>query len=289
MPVTRTIYTQGEVRLTTGHFGETQVPFAVVSGVQNASVSFNSPRQNVNSFGVRGIIDKVQVEAETATTTFSYILPSGTGYGNHLSPSKVNSLMQNSLLDTPTGINISVAGIGCVYSGILSSLTINAAVGDLATCEMTFEGIPSGGYAAQDKDNELPAKISPVSEQTYGVLTPANISGVLAGVDGAGNFGGCAQSASFSWEIPVERVVCLGEPVSSASTFTTPPGTASVTAEGLDMPSGITGVIVGGFKFAIGTSSREVSREHSLAVGDVGATFNVTVEGTADSAICSVS
>jgi hypothetical protein len=294
MAISRTIYSQSQVKLTTGDFGVAQTDFAVISGVQNASVTFNTPRQNVNSFGVRGIIDKVQVEAETATATLSFILPQVTGAGNHLSPVKLNQLMQNSLLDTPTGINVSVAGLGCVYSGVLASVTINAAVGDLPTCELTFEGIPSGGSATQDYDGELPDKITAVSASTYYVLTPDKVSGVVNTqniVEGGngnpasnniGNFGASAQSASFSWEIPVERVLSLGASVNDAAVFTTLPGTSSLTAEGLDMPSGIDGLIVGGYTISV-TNAKQVSREHSLAVGEVGATYNVTMESTADS------
>lgn len=296
MAINRTIYTQSEVKITTGDFGSAQTDFAVISGVQNASVTFNSPKQNVNSFGVRGIIDKVQVEAETASATVSFILPKISGEGNHLSPTRFNELMQNSLLDSPTGFNISVAGIGCVYSGLLSSFTINAAVGDLPTCELTFEGIPSGGYTGQDKDAELPDKIASVAATTYEVLTPNRVSGLLAGVgnepaggsplgNNIGSFGASVQSASLSWEIPVERVLSLGGSISDASVFTTLPGTSSITAEGLDMPSGITGLIVGGYKFSIGTSAKETSRAHNLAVGDVGGTYNVTMESTADSCV----
>lgn len=292
MAINRTIYTQSQVKITTGDFGTTQTDFVVISGVQNASVTFNTPRKNVNSFGVRGIIDKVQVEAETATATVSFILPSGSGEGNHLSPTKFNDLMQNSLLDNPTGFNVSVAGIGCVYSGLLSSFKINAAVGDLPTCELTFEGIPSGGYVSQNTDAELPDKIASVSAQTYYVLTPDRVSGLLAGVgsengnpagNNVGNFGASVQNASLSWDIPIERVLSLGGSISDASIFTTLPGTSSITAEGLDMPSGITGLIVGGYKFGIGKVARETSRTHNLAVGEVGATYNITMESTADS------
>jgi hypothetical protein len=176
----------------------------------------------------------------------------------------------------------------------LSSITVNASVGDLATCEMTFEGVPSGGIAGNDSDGELPDKIASVAAVSYGVLTPANISGIGPSVteDGSpatndiGGFGSSAQTASFSWEVPVERVMSLGTSPSESTSFTNPPGTSSMTAEGMDMPLGITGLIVGGFKFGIGVKGKVSSREHNLAVGDVGATFNVTVDSTADSCTC---
>lgn len=289
--INRTIYTQSEVRIFSGSDAG---PWAVISGVQNASVSYNSPNQTVNAFGTKGIIDNVQLEPETATATFSYILPSGTGNGSHISPVMLNSLMQNSLLDVPVPMHVSVAGVGRVISGYLSSMTVNAAVGDLATCEMTFEGVPSGGIVGNDSDGERPNTISSVAAVSYPVLTPDRISGIGPAIAEDGNpasnaiggFGASAQNASFSWEVPVERVMSLGTSVSDSTTFTNPPGTSSMTVQGMDLPLGITGLVVGGFTFGLGAQGRVSSREHNLAVGDVGATFNVTVDSTADSCSC---
>lgn len=290
--INRTIYTQSEVRILSGSDAG---PWAVVSGVQNASVSYSSPNQTVNAFGTKGIIDNVQLEPETATATFSYILPSGTGIGLHISPSKMNQLMQNSLLDVPIPMHVTVAGIGRAISGYLSSVSVNASVGDLATCEMTFEGVPSGGIIGNDADGERPETISSVAAVSYPVLTPDRVSGIGPAAvieDGSpatnniGGFGASAQTASFSWEVPVERVMSLGSSVSDSTTFTNPPGTASMTAQGMDLPLGITGLVVGGFTFGLGAQGRVSSREHNLAVGDVGATFSVTVDSTADSCTC---
>lgn len=291
--INRTIYTKSQVKILSGSDAG---PWAVISGVQNASVTFNSPNQTVNAFGSRGIVDNVKLEPETATTTFSFILPTATGVGLHVSPVMLNQLMQNSLLDSPAPMHVEVAGIGKVISGYLSSINVSAAVGDLATCEMTFEGVPSGGIAGNDADGELPDQIASVTATTYQVVTPDRVSGLGPAVTNDGNsnpatndvagFGACVQNAAFSWDVPVERVMCLGESVSSATTFTNPPGTSSLTAEGMDMPLGITGLIIGGYTFRIGENGKVSSREHNLAVGDVGATYNVTVESTADS--CSV-
>lgn len=279
----RTIYTQSAVILTTGDFGSAQTAFATISGVQSASVSLSSPKQNVNAFGSKGIIDRVQLEPDAATATFSFILPTSTGAGAHLSPTLMNDLMQNSLLDQPTGINVEIPGIGYVYSGILSSVSINAAVGDLATCEMTIEGIPSGGNGLS---TDVPAVDTPVVASTYSVVTPDRISGLNGG--GTAGFGGCVQTASFSWEVPVERIQCLGHAVSNSTTFTNPPGTSSMSVEGVESPSlNITGLIVGGYKFSLGVNADPVSKEANLAVGDVAATFNISIESTADSCVVS--
>lgn len=530
MAITRTIYTQGKVTLKTGLIGGALSNFAVVSGVQNASFSMETPRENVNSFGFKGLIDKVQVAPETATVNFSYILPKNDievdVYGasaNHLSPSKISGLMGDALSDTHSGIHVEVAGIGCIVSGIMSSFSVNASAGDLATVDMTFEGVPSGGSLSQDTDSELPAKNSNISTATYDVLTPDRISGYLpdnslgndadsagdltkvlyvsdfsadvnsftigagtltaavtpknnftatnditagsavvnvgstvglsvgqvltrisgtgafgasatiativsateftvtpvhattgsmvfsvpfnktgswlevknatagvvqlsktslpvagtnldnytisfrvfnnsggliyanaalddasalgefsnppisiaigedklisfsskifntsdlllirfgttagtvdgptgnltlssnyiyikdivvstdGGANNAGNFAGCVQSATFSWEVPIERIQCLGETVSSSTNFSNPPGTSSLTLEGIDIPYPVSGITLGDMRIML-RNAKVVSREHNLAVGDVAATFNLSLEATA--------
>ena len=534
MAITRTIYTQGKVTLKTGIVGGTLSNFAVVSGVQNASFSMETPRENVNSFGFKGLVDKVQVAPETATINFSYILPKhdieADVYGasaNHLSPSKISGLMGDALSDTHSGIHVEVAGIGCIVSGIMSSFSVNASAGDLATVDMTFEGVPSGGSLSQDADTELPTKNSNISTATYDVLTPDRISGYLpdnslgndagtqgdltkvlyvsdfsadansftigagtltpvvtpknnfatttnitagsavvivtstvglsvgqvltkisgvgvfgtsptivsidsatqftvtpvhatsgdvvfsvpfnkpgswlevknatagvvqlskntlpvagtnldnyvisfrvfnnsgvliyanaalddasaegefsnppisiaigedklisfsskifdtddrllirfgptagtvngptgdltlvdtassnyiyikdivvstdGGANNAGNFAGCVQSATFSWEVPIERIQCLGETVSSSTNFSNPPGTSSLTLEGIDIPYPVSGITLGDMRIML-RNAKVVSREHNLAVGDVAATFNLSLEATA--------
>jgi len=461
MPITRTIYTQGKVTLKTGALGAL-ANFAVVSGVQNASFSMETPRENVNSFGFKGLVDKVQVAPETASISFSYILPKNDiqtdAYGataNHLSPSKISGLMGDALADTHSGIHVEIAGIGCLISGIMSSFSINASAGDLATVDMTFEGIPSGGSTSQDTDAELPAKNSSISTATYEVLTPDRISGYLpdnslgndgdsngdltktlyasdfsvnnnsftigvgtltpaitpankdgswleiknaganlvqlskaslpvagtnldnytisfriynnstttiyanaalddasalgefsasaisiaqgedkvisfsskifntndlllirfgsvaGGVNGptgdlnlsadyiyikdivvstdggpnnGGNFAGCVQTATFSWEVPIERIQCLGEPVTSSTNFSNPPGTSTLTLEGIDVPYPVSGLTLGDMRIML-NNAKVVSREHNLAVGDVAATFNLSLEATAMDAL----
>jgi hypothetical protein len=464
MPITRTIYTQGKVTLKTGAIGGTLSNFAVVSGVQNATFSLDTPRENVSSFGYKGLVDKVQVAPETATVSFSYILPKNDivdgggvpvdGYGatvNHLSPSKISGLMGDALSDTHSGVHVELAGLGCLISGIMSSFSINASAGDLATVDMTFEGVPSGGSIGQDTDAELPAKNSSISTATYEVLTPDRISGYLpdnslgsdggesdpdptqtlyysdfsstvdgftsadgantvltasqtanssngwlriasnviaraeraltgginthnyiisfrvfqntgatiyvnsgldaaggetdltagtavaladgvettvsfartfatndvltlkfsANADGtgnvtssgstaiyiknvtvstdggpnnAGNFAGCVQTATFSWEVPIERIQCLGETVSSSTNYSNPPGTSSLTLEGIDIPYPVSGLTLGDMRIML-RNAKVVSREHNLAVGDVAATFNLSLEATAMDAL----
>lgn len=292
----RTIYTQGEIKITRGAVGSTE-DFATVSGVQNASFSFNSARKDVNAFGFKGALDKVQVEPETASITFSYILPVGTGVALDLSPTMINKLIENSIDGgAPTGYHVEAKGIGAILSGVLTSLSASAKVGDLATLELTFEGTPSGNF---NNDSSLPPeKAAPIKGATYQVVTPDLVSGFANATDtdfdgaewssnsnSSQNFGACVRNAEFKLEVPVERILCLGEGLNQAVTFTNPPGTSSITLEGIDMPSGITGFWIGQYGFAMAPSSKVTSRQHNMAVGEVASTYNVTIEGTADGCV----
>ena len=454
MAITRTIYTQGKVTLKTGSIGGTLGNFAIVSGVQNATFSLNTPRENVNSFGFKGLVDKVQVAPETATATFSYILPKNDietdAYltnANHLSPSKISGLMGDAASDTHSGVHVELAGLGTLMSGVLNSFNINAAVGELATVEMTFQGVPSGTAST---DATLPDKNSTIGTANYDVLTPDRISGYLpdntlgndtgnnpdlidvpyvsdftstadsftyaagtltanqsvtnygggwlkisnassqaielsrtlsgatngnnyvisfyvsngtgatiyvsasldstggssdeyspsimmldgetkiitfsnkafvtndilyikfangagsgttgptgnmdlsttfifiknvivstdGGTNNAGNFGGCVRSATFSWEMPIETVQCLGESVSQSYRFSNPPGTSSLVLEGIDVPYPVSGLTLGDMRVYL-QNAKVVSREHNMAVGEVSSTYNLTIEATA--------
>ena len=100
------------------------------------------------------------------------------------------------------------------------------------------------------------------------------------GANNAGNFAGCVQSATFSWEVPIERIQCLGETVSNSTNFSNPPGTATLTLEGIDVPYPVSGLTLGDMRIML-RNAKVVSREHNLAVGDVAATFNLSLEATA--------
>ena len=136
--------------------------------------------------------------------------------------------------------------------------------------------------------NVLTLRFSTAANGT-GVVTSTGstaiyIKNVTISTDGlpnnAGNFAGCVQSATFSWEVPIERIQCLGENVSSSTNFSNPPGTSSLTLEGIDIPYPVSGITLGDMRIML-RNAKVVSREHNLAVGDVAATFNLSLEATA--------
>ena len=177
-------------------------------------------------------------------------------------------------------ITITKTGNGTGYTGT-PTVVITPAAGDMgsgasATIAAPVSGALSGALTMTN------------TGRGYNTLPTISLSGGgNPGTNNIAGFGASVQNTTFSWDVPVERVMSLGLAPSEASTFPNPPGTASITAQGMDMPYNITGIVVGGYKFSLGTQARVSSREHNLAVGDVGATYNITMDATADSCICS--
>lgn len=283
MPVTRTIYTQGSVTLSGagGAFPASMTGAAglVLSGVQSANFTVNSPKQDVNAFGVLGAIDKVQVEPQAATMEVSMVVSSGNAGTDWLS-----GLVVDSQRPTPTGIIVTASGIGQLTSAIMTSFRLEASVGAIPTLSLTFEG-NSGA-------NVLGVATAPSTlvDVTCPVATPDNFGTIYWSSAPGGDWTGCPQTVRVAWEMPVERVNCLGNPVNAASVFTRPPGTLTFTAEGIDyniIDSYVTGVQIGTVKVAYaGASTRETSRSVNLAVGEAAATFNVTSEAVAMGVTC---
>ena len=297
MAIKRTIYTQGTLIIDSG----STTNWAVLSGVQNASYSLNTPRENVSQFSAKGLIDNVQVAPTEASITCSFIIPNvlTANLGSHIPAVKLNGLMQNAqLTEALPNMIITAGGLGKISGAVLSSISVNAAVGDLPTMELTFDGVPLADPDAVDTDSEAEGtKLSSIPIATaFTVVTPAFVSGFAGGnkVDlTTGDLNTDAiQTFTFGWEMPVERIQRLGENVNATQPFGNPPGTATMTLEGTNIPNIIatlSGIAIGPYIFAIGGRSDVVSREHSMAVGDVSATFSVNIEGTADAVVCSVS
>jgi hypothetical protein len=292
MPITRTIYTQGTLIIDSG----ATTNWAVLSGVQNASYSLNTPRENVSQFSAKGLVDKVQVAPTEGTITCSFIIPdSTTTLGDHITAAELNGLMQNAQLTDGTLPNmiVTAGGLGKISGAVLSSINVNAAVGDLPTMELTFEGVPLTDPV--DTDSEAAGtKKSPIPvATTFNVVTPTFVSGFAGGVKVNLTAGDSTtdsiQTFTFGWDMPVERIQRLGESVNATQPFGNPPGTATMSLEGTNIPNiaNLSGIAVGPYTFAIGGRVDVISREHSMAVGDISASFTVNYEGTADAVVCS--
>jgi len=98
----------------------------------------------------------------------------------------------------------------------------------------------------------------------------------------------CAQSASFTFDMPVEMLLCLGQdPVTAGIALGNPPGTASITVEALSAQlshkrdSDNYFMYFGAYAVALLGANID-SRTHNLAVGDLYGTYNYVLGGTGD-------
>tara|TARA_R100000458_G_scaffold57583_1_gene63989 strand:- start:1703 stop:2701 length:999 start_codon:yes stop_codon:yes gene_type:complete len=288
-----------------------------VNTAQNATFNLNIPRADINVFGVTGVIDRPQLEAETATFEFGMIPNLATPaavYNKTLIADDLDALIADAIAETPVYVTAGAPKVGAVKKALMNSLTGEATVGALANFTLSFTGAThtaanpayTGVTAQYDDDGTytnvavgatgLTAKASVVTPQqvvlTQGGAGNDGSNGAL--VDEAMPDGdsdniteSCAQSASFSWDVPVETVLCLGsDPTSDGIALGNPPGSSSFTVEALAAQLVGQGkqdykLTLGAYNFAMSGGNID-SRTHSLAVGDLYGSYNYVIGGTGD-------
>ena len=285
----------------------------LVPTVTSATFTIDTPRENVTVFGRSGQVDTVQNESTTATIEIVYH-PWGTlsspsddippETASHFHAEDLDALMLDAEQDSPQYAHIWVHGVGALDNALLSSITAEGSVGALPTITLSFDGKP-GLYRHYDATNSL-------MEDEAGGVGGGNPSDGFDG-DGATKYTGTSsmdianmvnvgvrtasgtfassstkwvQSATFSWEMPVERINKLGQSPDDAESFGSPPGTSSIAVEGIERTDAIIQASFGSFTFRIPASSQISNVTNNLAVGEVGATYNTTTEGTAAGCTC---
>ncbi len=265
MALSRIVYTHSGV----------DVDGATVETAQNATVTFNIPRENVNVFGKSGTVDRPQLDAADATLEFSMI-PQDAGETPGLTATILDGYINESLALVPNRLtSVKADGVGEIEKALMNSCSCEASVGSMANMTLSFTGAPK---------HVVPGAGTGGAASTIKLVSPKDVS-IAAGFQTA-----CAQSAASSWDLPVESVLCLGgdpEDPADIETFGNPPGTASFTIEGLD--SGLAyNTTTAPYTMTIGVytwtllNGRVDSQTNSLAVGDVFGTFNYVIGGTAD-------
>lgn len=243
MPITRTIYTQGVVTVDGNEL------FA-----QSVNWNHNMPKESLTALG-RTSFQRVPSGPETATLEVTFY-PTG-GEGGLLS-----TLTADSLAVAPTRSTVA-CNVGGLTNALLSSVKGDVAVGSIPTITASFIGT----YAAAAADAS-PSSAAITTIQTTEAVT----------INGSG----CAQRASFSWDVPIEPISCLGRVITTgAEFFGNPPGSASINAEGTTAPETVTQIDIGNFTFNLGVGASLSSRSNNLAVGQMHGTFNSVTDGLA--------
>ena len=276
MSVDRVVYTQSGIKITSA---KTATGGIDLQTVQNATFTVNIPRENVNTLGAEGTVFRPQLDAPDASIEFN-IVPAVSG-SPKWSATVADDFIDTALAGDPSGdqATVEALGIGKVESALMNSLSCEATVGAMANMTISFTGSPS--TAAPPVTLAAPA-----SPTTLTLVESKDVT-----VDDGTFKSACAQSASVAWDLPVVNVLCLGgdpRDPSKVYPFGNPPGTASITVEGLDdalrWNAGSTDykLSIGAFEFELAGGFVD-SQTNSVAVGDVFATFNYVIGGTADS------
>ena len=268
---TRVIYTEGLVTVT-------GVGTSTIQTAQNATFTLTIPRENVNSMGYEGVVDRPQLDATDATLEFAFIpqTTGSAGLANDMQATAMEALRADAVKGTPTRAGVSALGVGSLTGALMNSVAVDGAIGAMPTTTIGFTGVDGG----------VPGKGQPAqaSGLTVTLVEPKDIT--------LGNKllpnGSCAQSAAVAWDMPVEVVICLSDdPNADGEAFGNPPGTASITVESLEdeLAAGTAQqdytLDIGDFSYNL-NNARVDSKTNSMAVGDLFATFNYVLGGTAD-------
>jgi hypothetical protein len=315
MAISRKIYTNSTVEIgahdvaLTGGSAAGEKLYAKPDTVQNATYTLTIPRADVNAFGVKGVVARPRLEAESANIEFSFIPEVGSGTASDsqledaggtddpendpatakLSEMDINAMMHDTLANSPKYVAVQVQEVGQIVNALMTSFSADASVGAMPTMTLSFLGAQASG--AQHAFFNANATGAGSSEAATGGAAAVAISVVepqhVFASTPAGH--GCVQSLAWAWDIPVELVLCLGgDPTSDGEALSSPPGTASMTLEGLQEVTDANALAIrstsniGSYLFDIGNGNID-SRSSNMAVGELFATYNYVIGSTADS------
>ena len=228
--------------------------------------------------GYEGVVDRPQLDATDATLEFAFIPQTNgsAGIGGDMNAGAMDALIDDAIKGTPARSGVSSLGVGALTGALMNSIAVDGAVGAMPTTTLGFTGVDGG----------VPGKGAPAQANglTVTLVEPKNIA--LGGSLLPNS--SCAQSGAVAWDLPVEVIICLSDdPNADGEAFGNPPGTASSTVVSLqdELAAGTTQadytVTIGDFDYEL-QNARVDSKTNSMAVGDLFATFNYVLGGTAD-------
>ena len=241
--------------------------------IQSVALDITNPIDDVLVFGQLGSAARAQKEVSKSKFTIKTILV--TGVSNAITADFLAGLTGKALAGTYSSIVLE-GGYGFSGSGIVSNIAIDAAMNSFVTCDLSFEGVGQATIGAAPS-----SIISNATANTLAVV-PVTTNYVAAG-SSAGN-AACVNSAKFSLDIPNEMIACLGGEVTGThaavaggvALVAKPPFKATVVVEGTAATAADR--VDFGPIFVTLPNGKTTSQSYNQAVGNVGATYNYTVE-----------
>jgi hypothetical protein len=280
----RVLYVGQEVKIQTAPASTGGSNLVRYLPVQQANCEVTRPIEDILSFGRLGSLGRVQNAVTTCKADIKSYLPNvKQGDTSNTGQNLVNAAFLNGLTGEALSGLISVVSVspnGFNMSGVLSSFSVEISEGSFATADFSFQGVGEPYFASAPtttsytQQSSMPASFSPV--------TSTNVSGQI--------ITGCASSFKFSLEIPTETLHCLGGDISGGQVAVAddfllvgkPPFKATITVEGtaVDAPTGpqLTNTYMIGKLGIVLPAAQVSSRSFNNAVGQVGATYNYTLD-----------
>lgn len=192
---------------------------------------------------------------------------------------------------------------GFIFAGACSNISIDAAKGAFPTLDLSFDGVGEvsymalGGSSAGREEHAGHNYIELANPVTSDQVSVVNASATTDSLN----------SAKFAFDMPTETVSRLGGIIKGNTTtvigdnvmFSKPPFKSTLTVEGISMTTlgttvptslAITSLnpavgnaaatVKASFNATISSAAAVTARSQNNNVGDVGATFSMTVEGT---------
>lgn len=268
--------------------------------VQSASCEVSQPVEDVLSFGQLGSLGRFQTAVTTCKSSIKSYLPMpsvGASFtGGSTGSTSENNIIDVTLINALTGdalagsvATISVSPNGFIMSGILSSFSVDISNGGFAMADFSFNGLGQPFFAAQPSSAAYTTQANMPSSFTP--VISSHVSGIYQVGGGTSITGNTASSLKFNLDIPTEQLSSLGGNITGSQPAVAPyflmvakpPFKTSVSVEGTSVaiPAG-TGAagnmyVIGGLGITLPAAICTTSSFNN-AVGNVGATYNYTVE-----------
>lgn len=313
MAINRVLYATQTARLYTG-----SAWYAIPA--QSASADETIPQDDVLVLGKLGGVARLQKDVATAkaslkvflcdsitidTTTYTSLDASTPVEGEIANlPAMLTALESDSIAGSNVTLNVDSTGLDSVsasdgfsFVGIATSIGIDASKGAFPMIDLGFEGVGRLNTLAMGSSSTLADTVG----GDWHVTAATPLTSKSVGIDNGGaNTTDTVASVKSSYDMPTETLSRLGGLIIGAQAtvaadnqmFSKPPFKASMTADGQNLAQvsvrwAGTGALIkfdgasGDLKVAIGTAGLNVStKSFSQNVGDIGATFSVTAEGT---------
>jgi len=274
----RTLYASQQATITPNAGGVKQFP------VQSANCELTIPVDNLMILGKLGSAGRFQKDVATCKSDIKIFMGTDNVDANSVLGSFLGTLTGEALAGSVSTVTVSPNGFS--MSGIVSHIGLELTKGNFGMVDLSFVGVGEPDFSA------VPTTIGGAGTQPAAAVAvvPLTTGAFIYAMDGTGRITACPHSVKFSLDVPNEIISCVGGRVSGTQVqvaadnvqVAKPPFKGTITVEGSSAASSKK-IVFGEANSCITVvinDATTVSQSFNQAAGDVGASYNFTVEGT---------